>query len=121
LMYSMLVDQDISCRTVGRCTFGTPLDHELMDLVPRNITPEMTLQQGYAAPKIPLTRDLGRSFLYARYNADLSYAGLTSLGFPGVDPDSIQKMDCPSNIPALLEIGQAAASEVQLEHFGSFL
>ena len=68
-----------------------------------------------------VTRDLGRSFLYARYNADLSYAGLTSLGFPGVDPDSIQKMDCPSNIPALLEIGQAAASEVQLEHFGSFL
>src|SRR5580692_10244311 len=121
LMYSMLVDQDISCRTVGRCTFGTTLDHELMDLVPRNITPEMTLQQGYAAPKIPLTRDLGRSFLYARYNADLSPAGLTNLGFSKVDAASIQKMDCPSNIPALLEIGQAAASEVQLEHFGSFL
>ncbi len=121
LMYSMLVDQDICCRTVGRCTFGTPLDREQMDLVPRNIDTSMTLEQCYAAPKVPLTEDLGRSFLYARYNADLSRDGLTALGFPGVDPDNIQKMDCPDNIPTLLEIGQAAASHVQPEHFGSFL
>jgi uncharacterized protein len=121
LMYSMLIDQDISCRTVGRCTFGAPLDRELLDLVPRKVTPEMTLAQSYAAAKISLTEDLGRSFLYARYSADLSRAGLTALGFPGVDSDNIQKMDCPDNIPALLEIGQAAAVEVQPEHFGSFL
>ncbi len=121
LMYAMQVEQDISCRTVGRCTFGAPLDRELMDLVPRSITPGMTLEQCYAAPKKSLTEDLGRSFLYARYNADLSRAGLSALGFPKVDADIIQKMDCPDNIPALLEIGQAAAREVRSDHFGSLL
>ena len=120
-MYAMQVDQDISCRTVGRCTFGSPLDRELMDLVPRDLQDGMTLEECYAAPKIPLTTDLGRSFIYARYNADLSRAGLNAMGFPAVDPDNIQKMDCPDNIPMLLKIGQATADKVQSEHFGSFL
>jgi patatin-like phospholipase len=121
LMYSMLVDQDISCRTVGRCTFGGELDRELLDLVPREVTDEMTRDQCYAAPRIPLSKDLGRSFLYARYNANLSRAGLDEMGFKDVDPDNIQKMDCPDNIPTLLEIGRAAAAEVLPEHFGPFL
>jgi hypothetical protein len=121
LMYSMLVDQDISCRTVGRCTFGGELDRELLDLVPRSVTPEMPRNQCYAAPKIPLSKDLGRSFLYARYNANLSRAGLDAMGFSNVNPDEIQRMDCPNNIPTLLEIGKAAAVDVLPEHFGSFL
>jgi hypothetical protein len=121
LMYAMQIDQDISCRTVGRCTFGAPLDRELMDLIPRRLEEGMTLDQGYAAPTIPLTTDLGRSFLYARFNADLSRQGLNLLKFPDVDPGNIQKMDCPDNIPILLRIGQAAADQVQPEHFGSFL
>ena len=29
-MYSIQVDQDISCRTVGRCTYGAALDHEIL-------------------------------------------------------------------------------------------
>jgi uncharacterized protein len=121
LMYAMQVDQDIACRTVGRCTYGAPLDRELMDLVPRELPDGLTLEECYAAAEIPLTKGLGRSFLYARYNADLSRAGLSAMRFPNVDPDQIQKMDCPDNSPALLEIGQAAASKVKSEHFGSFL
>jgi uncharacterized protein len=121
LMYAMQVDQDISCRTVGRCTFGAPLDRELMDLVPRELKDGMTLEECYAARKIPLASDLDRHFLYARYNADLSHTGLNELGFPDVDPDTIQKMDCPDNIPTLLKIGQAAAKKVDPLHFGWFL
>src|SRR5690349_5601232 len=34
LMYGSLVDQDINCRTVGRCTYGANLDREVLDLVP---------------------------------------------------------------------------------------
>ncbi len=43
------------------------------------------------------------------------------MGFKDVDPDNVQKMDCPDNIPTLLEIGRSAAAEVLPEHFGSFL
>ncbi len=121
LMYSMLVDQDISCRSVGRCTFGGELDRELLDLVPREVTPEMTRERCYTAAKIPLSENLGRSFLYARYNANLSRTGLDAMGFKDVDPDNIQKMDCPDNIPTLLKIGMTAAAEVLPEHFGPFL
>jgi uncharacterized protein len=121
LMYAMQVDQDISCRSIGRCTFGSPLDRELMDLVPRELQDGMTLEDCYAAQKVAFTADLGRNFLYARYNADLSPVGLKAMGFPNVHSDEIQKMDCPDNIPTLLKIGQAAAGQVREEHFGSFL
>src|ERR1044072_2873193 len=35
LMYGSLVDQDINCRAVGRCTHGDVIDSELLDMVPR--------------------------------------------------------------------------------------
>jgi hypothetical protein len=121
LMYGIQVDQDINCRTVGRCTFGAHLDREIMDLVPRQVGEGNTLEEQYAAPAIPLTTNLGRNFLYMRYNADLSGTGLKALGLPCVDAASIRKMDAVDNIPALLEIGQAAARAVEIGHFGSFL
>ena len=34
LMYTILVDLDIACRIVGKCTLGAHLDRELMGLVP---------------------------------------------------------------------------------------
>jgi hypothetical protein len=121
LMYAILVDQDINCRTVGRCTYGAPLDREVLDLVPRQVEPGMPLEQQLAAPPVPLSTDLGRNFLYARYNADLSRRGLDALGFRDVDPANIQKMDEVKNIPALLEIGQAAGTSVDVSHFGEFI
>ena len=81
----------------------------------------MTLEEQYAAPSVPLTTNLGRHFLYARYNADLSDAGLKTLGVPQVDTASIQKMDAVGNIPILLDIGRAAAQAISTDHFGSFL
>jgi hypothetical protein len=121
LMYGIQVDQDVNCRTVGRCTFGPRLDREIMDLVPRQLREGMTLEECYAAPLVPLSKNFGRDFLYARYNADLSAAGLESLGFPHADVASIQKMDAVQNIPVLTEIGRAASRHVDADHFGSFL
>jgi uncharacterized protein len=120
LMYGIQVDQDVNCRTIGRCTFGAHLDREITDLVPRQLREGMTLEEQYAAPSVPLSTNLGRHFLYARYNADLSDAGLKTLGFPQVDTASVQKMDAVGNIPILLEIGRAAAQAVKTDHFGSF-
>jgi hypothetical protein len=121
LMYGIQVDQDINCRTVGRCTHGAPLDREILDLVPRQAVAGGTMEQQYAAPVIPLSTDLGRRFLYARYNADLSAQGLSALGFSQVDPASIQKMDAVENIESLLAVGRAAGGSVQAGHFGPFL
>ncbi len=121
LMYGMLIDQDINCRTVGRCTYGAPLDSEILDLVTRQIHEGMTTAEQYQAPMIPLSTDLGRRFLYARYNADLSETGLRNLGFPNVEPSNIQKMDAVENIPTLFKIGKAAGGAVQAAHFGPFL
>jgi uncharacterized protein len=81
----------------------------------------MTLEQQYAVRQIPLSTDLGRHFLYARYNADLSRQGLDRLGFTWVDPNSIQKMDAVENIETLLQIGRAAGKAVMAAHFGPFI
>jgi len=121
LMYGILMDQDLSCRSVGRCTFGAHLDRELLDLVPRQIREGMTMEEQYAAPTVPLSDNLGRNFLYARYNADLSATGLKNLELPQVNAASIQKMDAVENISALLQVGRAAAARVEAGHFGSFL
>ena len=54
LMYGIQVDQDINCRTIGRCTYGAPLDREVLDMVPRKFAAGVTIEQQYAAPEIPL-------------------------------------------------------------------
>ena len=104
LMYGIQVEQDINCRTIGRCTHGALLDREIQDLIPAQSE-----------------SDLGRHFLYARYNADLSRSGLFKLGFQSVDPATIQKMDAVANIPVLTDIGRAAGEAVAAAHFGTFL
>ena len=113
LMYGSLVDQDINCRAVGRCTYGDVIDRELFDMVPR---------QG-SAP-VPLSTDLGRAFLYARYNVDLSAEGLAALGFSKdeVDPATAQRMDVAESehINLLMTIGTRAARQVHVAHFGPF-
>ena len=122
LMYGILVEQDMNCRTIGRCTYGAHLDREILDLVPRAVKPDMSLDEQYAVAPTPLSINLGRHFLYARYNADLSQEGLAGLGFGQLNPDHIQKMDATENIPDLLAIGRAAGErQVRLEHFGDFI
>lgn len=121
LMSSIQIDQDFNCRTVGRCTYGPVLDREVLDLVPRQVNDGMTLAEQYQAPLVPLTTDLGRRFLYCRYNVDLSAPGLAALRLPKIDPVSVQKTDAVENIPALTEIGVAAGEQVALAHFGPVL
>jgi uncharacterized protein len=111
LMSQAAFDQDINCRTVGRCTYCRPLDSEVGDLVPRNAD----------GSRIPLTTNLGRAFLYARYNAELTKPGLTELGLPQVDPAKASKLDSIDCMDDLERIGQAVAREIRLEDFGSFV
>lgn len=122
LMYGSLVDQDINCRAVGRCSYGDVIDRELLDMVPREGSDDGTLDERLARPRVPLSTDLGRCFLYARYNVDLSGRGLATLGFPDVNPRTVQRLDKadPAHIELLLDIGAKAAAQVDVSHFGPF-
>ncbi len=121
LMNAMSIDQDLNCRTVGRCTHGSVIDRELLDLICRKSQDDLTLERITQVPSIPLERDLGRAFLYARYNADLSQKGLEAVGLGNLNPDEVQKLDAINQIDNLLAIGRAVGQDVKPEHFGGFL
>jgi predicted acylesterase/phospholipase RssA len=124
LMYGIQVDQDVNCRTFGRCVHGASIDNELGDLV-------LSEEQEQTA------KSYGRFFRYARYNADLSEKGLKKLdaaldkdknfsAIPrvgGIPPAEVQKMDAVEQMDNLRKIGVAVAkTEVNVKkHFGSFL
>ena len=120
LMYGIQVDQDINCRTIGRCTYGEPIDREILDLTCRDAEEHCSSEDWFLADHKSLDEDLGRAFLYARYNADLSAEGLDKLGLSSLDPEKVQKLDAVDQIENLLAIGKAAAKQIELKHFGSF-
>jgi predicted acylesterase/phospholipase RssA len=109
LMRQAEVDQDLNCRTVGRCAYGHVLDREVDDLMPRT-----------NGAIVPLSENLGRAFLYCRYDADLSRDGLDGLGLSDIAPKEVGGMDDVNAMPKLTDIGQALAKRVDLGHFGSF-
>jgi hypothetical protein len=109
-MYGAQIDQDINCRTVGRCVHGGVIDRELGDLIPRR-------GEGDARKDIPLSEDLGRAFLYARYNAELSEEWLKERGLGKINPDNVSKLDSVEYVPDLVRVGKALAREVKPEHF----
>lgn len=105
VMTSAQIDQDIDCRAIGRCTYGARIDSELGDMIPPN----------------PLSDDLGRAFLYARYNVDLTADSLRNLGLFDIDAARVAEMDAVGQIANLLRIGRAAAAlQVRKEHLGPF-
>ena len=126
LMYGAEVDQDVSCRTVGRCTYGDVIDRELGDMIPREGMPSKTplsLGRRLALPLVPIGKRLGKQFLYARYNVELTDNGMRHLGVAEYNLENLLRMDLatPENIAKLTEIGKAAGAQVKREHFGPFV
>jgi uncharacterized protein len=113
LMYAMQVDQDINCRTVGRCIFGAPIDRELGDLVPVDESGNI----------LGLDSDANRHFSYVRYNADLSQNALDELKLKHIDSDKVQKLDSVEQIGNLRKIGNAVGkNQVKVKnHFRNFI
>lgn len=106
LMSQALVDQDMNCRTVGRCTHGESLDREVGTLVSEE----------------SLDKETGRAFLYARYDAELTWSGLKRLGLESkIDAAKVNKLDAVEAISDLQEVGRALAKCVDVgKHFGMF-
>ena len=113
LMYAMQVDQDINCRTVGRCCFGAPIDRELFDMIPMDAT----------GKPLGMDSDAGRHFSYVRYNADLSEAGLQKIGLGDIKSDEVQQMDSVKFIPQLRKVGKVIGQQqVKVaQHLNHFL
>jgi hypothetical protein len=100
LMYAALNEQDFLCRIFGDCVAGPVLDREVDTMI---------------QSRGPLQEKL---FRYARYNAELTADGLHALGCGDISPVDVQKMDSIDFIPALVRVGQAAASrDVDRAHF----
>lgn len=122
LMYSAQVDQDVSCRMLGRCTYGDLIDREIRDLTCRNLDEPCSIDAWMAAPHKPLTEDLGRAFLYTRYNADLAQESLNQAGLSDVEAAKVQKLDAVDQIPNLIRVGRTfAEKQVDLAHLGAFV
>ena len=115
LMGGAAIDQDINCRTVGRCVLGAAIDREIGDMIPRRPDP-------LTGDPVPLAEDCGRQFLYARYNPDVSRDGLDALGLKQVNPDHVQALDQIEYIEEMQSVGKAyAAKFVDMAPFQRFV
>jgi patatin-like phospholipase/acyl hydrolase len=108
LMYAMQVDQDINCRTIGRCIYGAQIDRELGDMTRSD--------EEVANANIP------PHFSYVRYNADISTEGLAKMGLAHIKSDEVRQMDSIKFMQQLREVGKTAGQQqVKIEHFEMFL
>lgn len=121
LMYAISNEQDINCRAVGRGTHEPWIDSKLFDMTCCDAIAGCDGKAWLQAPHKPLTEDLGREFLYARYNTDLSREGLDRMGFQTTRPENVQKVDSVDHMDELLAIGIKTGDQSDLAHFGSFV
>ncbi len=104
LMFAASNEQDFLCRVFGKCMAGADLDREVGN---------MCDVRGPVHPKL---------FTYARYNAELSRAGLDALGLKDIKPEHVQQMDSVQHVAELQRVGRAVAQQqFSLEHFAGFL
>lgn len=113
VMSQASVDQDVSCRVIGRCSYGGIIDRELHDLIADD--------PGHEDRRVPIDVDTGKDFLYVRYNVDLTANGLRELGLGHLDAKKVLKMDAVDRMDDLQQIGTAVAEQVDLAHLGSFV
>jgi uncharacterized protein len=84
-------EQDLLCRTFGRCVTGDAIDLEVGDL-------------RSAATAVEL-----RLFRYHRLSASLTEAGLARIGCAHIRPRDVARIDAVDQLEAFTQIGQAIA------------
>jgi uncharacterized protein len=104
LMYAAKNEQDFLCRVFGDCKVGLPLDREVGDMIN---------QQGPSQPKL---------FTYLRYDADVTQAGLNSMGLSDIKAAAVQAMDSVEHVNDMQRLGRAVANlRIDKSHYASFL
>jgi patatin-like phospholipase/acyl hydrolase len=108
LMNAASAGWDMTCRTLGVCRHGRPIDREIVDMV--SPSPE---DSNWTGTKL---------FTYLRYDPDVSSEGLDTLGLSDIDPSKVQVMDSVDHIPDIQRVGIAyAGGHVQKAHFEGFI
>ncbi|HEX3467618.1 MAG TPA: patatin-like phospholipase family protein [Candidatus Elarobacter sp.] len=107
LIGGALVQQDLLCRTVGRCRFGSEIDSEIGDLVD---TGEGDAHGPFAPKK----------FTYVRYDPTITRAGLDELELPTVQPAHLAVLDSGAYVDELLAVGGAFGKRLDLAQLGPF-
>ena len=104
LMNAATAGHDMTCRILGKCLYGEPIDCEVGDLI------------GATGPVNP------KHFTYLRYNPETTREGLDRLGgLSHIEPNRVQTLDAIDAIPDIQAVGQAVARKVKLEHFQGFI
>jgi uncharacterized protein len=105
LMFAAQNEQDLLCRSFGKCLAGDAIDREVGDLI------------GATGPTKP------KLFTYVRYDTELSAEGLKNSGLNHLDPVNLQSMDSVQNMKELQEVGRAIAQKINLagKDFAAFL
>lgn len=103
MMRAVAMENDMSCRTIGRCVAGPQLDREIGDMIP------------------PAGTQTDRKFLYARYDIETSPEKLHALGLGDIDTGKLA-MDNPAAAPDMKRIGEKLGEQVDLAaQFPGFL
>jgi hypothetical protein len=85
--------------------------HQLPHGRPLRLGPPLDREVGDLVPNVPIEEDLGRDFLYARYDPELTYDGFNDLGLASIDPVRAAKLDSTEAIDDLLLIGRRYAQK----------
>ena len=85
----------MSCRMLGECRFGGPIDREFGSMV--------------CAPGEPPNWSGPKLFAYLRYDPDVTPAGLAALGLPDIDAQAMQELDSVNHMPDIQRVGKAFA------------
>lgn len=103
LMNAATAGHDLTCRILGKCLVGEPIDREVGDLIGKS---------GPSPPKL---------FTYLRYNPETTREGLDRLGLSRIDPARVQTLDAVDAIPDIQAVGQAVAKKVNAADFKGFI
>ncbi len=107
LMNAAAAGWDMTCRMLGDCRFGAPIDREFGAMA------------GDFEGKVNWTGQ--KLFTYLRYDPDVTHAGLGALGLGDIDPATMQEMDSVEHIKNIQRVGVAYAQRhVRLGDFGPF-
>lgn len=89
MIYATTREQDLLCRTFGRCITGEPIDLEVSDM------------KHTSFPLEP------RMFRYHRINPLITDEGLKAIGCSHIRPKDIAAIDKVENVNEMAEVGQA--------------